>query len=519
MPRELRRRPSIICLAMLERLLRPYIKKRLDGYVTLVNAVDPSKPKDFHGSHKVAVIGAGLAGLGAAALLGERGFQVTLFEKSSYLGGKTGCWPVRFSDGSIANVDHGFHAFFRHYYNLRAFLDKIGASGHLKKIDDYLVLTGNNKRFSFKHVSTTPVLNILSLGKNKFYRFRDVLLSPSSRRMGDFLKYDANKTFEKFDDISFDEFATGAKLPASLRLVFNTFARAFFAPAHKLSTAELIKSFHFFYLSHDHGLLYDYFDTDYSQALIEPLRRHLARYQVTVKLDQPIVETARENDQFLVGGEGFDALILAADVVGARQIAANSSWMKSASSLSYAALTALEPSDGYAIYRIWLERKTGTALPVFVITEKRDVLDSVTFYHQFDHAAAQWAEQTGGGVYELHCYALPPGMEDEEKLKSAFLAELHHYFPELKGARMLRDHLQAKRDFSAFHTGLHRSRPGYKTEIADFYLAGDWVKLPTPAMLMEAAFTSGLLCANSILAKHGLQEEPVYSVPLRGILA
>ena len=504
---------------MLERLLRPYIKNRLDGYVTVVNSVDVRKPKDFHGPHRVAVIGAGLAGLGATALLAERGFQVTLFEKNSYLGGKTGGWPVRFQDGGAANVDHGFHAFFRHYYNLRAFLEKIGAIGHLKKIDDYLVLTRAGKRFSFKNVSTTPVLNILSLGRNKFYRLRDVLLNPSSWRMGDFVKYDEKITFGDFDGVSFDEFATRANLPASLRLVFHTFARAFFAPAHKLSAAELMKSFHFFYLSHDHGLLYEYFDTDYAEALIEPLRRHLARHSVMIKLGQAIDETRRENDQFIVGGERFDSLILAADVVGARHVAANSPWIKTVSEKTHAGLAALQPSDGYAIYRIWLERRTTAALPVFVITEKGDVLDSVTFYHQFDKASAQWAKESGGGVYELHCYALPPGLEDAEKLKGAFLTELYHYFPELHGARILREHLQLKRDFSAFHTGLHRNRPEFRTEIADFYLAGDWVKIPTPAMLMEAAFTSGLLCANSILAKHGLQEEPVYSVPLKGIFA
>ncbi len=504
---------------MLERLLRPYITNRLHGYTTIVNSVDPNKPRDFHGRYKVAVVGAGLAGLGAAALLGERAFQVTVFEKNSYLGGKTGCWPVQFPDGSFANVDHGFHAFFRHYYNLRAFLDKVGASSHLKKIDDYLVLTQDGQRYGFKNVSTTPVLNILSLGRNKFYRFRDVMLNPSSRRMGEFLKYDPNQTFEKFDRVSFDEFAAGARLPASLRLVFNTFARAFFAPAHKLSTAEIMKSFHFFYLSHDHGLLYDYFDTDYSEALLEPLRRHLARHQVTIKLDQDISEIQRDSNKFIVGRERFDSLILAADVVGTRRIAGNSSWLQHASASTYAGLTALEPSDGYAIYRIWLERRSSAALPVFVITEKRDVLDSVTFYHQFDKAAVRWSKETGGGVYELHCYALPPGMEEDDKLKSAFLAEFYCYFPELKGARVLREHLQTKRDFSAFHVGLHQNRPGFRTEIADFYLAGDWVKIPTPAMLMEAAFTSGLLCANAILSKHGLQEEPVYSVPLKGIFA
>jgi isorenieratene synthase len=504
---------------MIERLLRPYISNRLGSYVTMVNPVDPSKPQKLHGSHKVAVIGGGLAGLSAAALLGERGFQVTLFEKNSYLGGKTGCWPVRFPDGGSANVDHGFHAFFHHYYNLRAFLDKVGASARLKKIDDYLVLTQRGERFSFKNVAATPLLNILSLGRNGFYRPRDVLLNPSSWRLGDFLKYQEDKTFDAFDCVDFDQFATRTNLPASLRLVFHTFARAFFAPGHKLSTAELMKSFHFFYLSHDHGLLYEYFDTDYEEALIEPVRRTLARHKVTVELGRAIAETGRDNDRFIVGGARFDSMILACDVLGARHIAADSPWIKSASEKTYEDLAALQPSDGYAIYRLWLDRRIACALPVFIITEKRDVLDSVTFYHQFDRASAQWAKESGGGVYELHCYALPPEMEDEGRLKAAFLAELDHYFPELKGRRILREHLQVKRDFTAFHVNLHRTRPGFRTEIADFYLAGDWVKIPTPAMLMEAACTSGLLCANAILAKQGLQEEPVYSVPLKGIFA
>ena len=49
--------------------------------------------------------------------------------------------------------------------------------------------------------------------------------------------------------------------------------------------------------------------------------------------------------------------------------------------------------------------------------------------------------------------------------------------------------------------------------------AGDWVALPCPAMLMEAACTSGLLAANLLLRRQGLREEPVESVPRRGLLA
>ncbi len=72
------------------------------------------------------MVGAGLAGIGAASLLAERGFEVTLFERNSYIGGKVGSWDVPFADGNTTKVDHGFHAFFRHYYNLRSFMEKIG---------------------------------------------------------------------------------------------------------------------------------------------------------------------------------------------------------------------------------------------------------------------------------------------------------------------------------------------------------------------------------------------------------
>jgi len=504
---------------MLRSFLRWKIKKKLSGYSIVINHPDPNKLRSVASPERVAVVGGGLAGIGAASLLGERGFKVTLFERNHYLGGKAGCWDVPFDDGNITKVDHGFHAFFRHYYNLRSFMEKIGAAEHLKSIADYLVVAKDRRHFSFKDIETTPVLNILSLGRNKFFRFRDVLFSPSSWRMGEFLEYDAAKTFAKYDSSSFAEFAREASLPESLQLIFNTFARAFFAPADKLSAAELMKSFHFFYLSHNHGLLYDYFDTDYQEALIQPATRYLNQHHVSIKLNRSVEQTRRDNDGFIVESEPFDYLILATDVVGTKTICANSPWIKTSSDKTYSELMSLKASGGYAVYRIWLNKRIGDELPAFIITEKHEVLDSVTFYHQFDKSSAAWAQGSGGGVYELHCYALPSSALSEESVKAAFLAELHFYFPELRDARIIYDHLQIRHDFTAFYTNLNKSRPEFTTAIPNLYLAGDWVKTGLPAMLMEGAYTSGIMCANSILTKHGLQEEPVRSVPTRGIFA
>jgi carotenoid phi-ring synthase / carotenoid chi-ring synthase len=503
---------------VLKSFLQSRIKNKLRGYSVTINRVDPAKPKSVSSSRKVAVVGAGLAGIGAASLLAERGFDVTLFDKNSYLGGKVGSWDISFQNGYTTKIDHGFHAFFRHYYNLRAFMEKIDATRRFEAIDDYLVLAADGKRYSFKNVETTPVLNILSLGKNKFFRFRDVLFNPPSWKMGEFLEYDETKTFSKYDGMSFEEFASAAELPPPLRLTFSTFARAFFAPGDRLSTAELMKSFHFFYLSHDHGLLYDYFDTDYEEALLQPIRRYLTKHNVSIRLNHPVEETRRENEKFIIEAESFDYLILASDVVGIGNICKNSPWINAASETAYSQLTSLQVSCGYAVYRIWLDKRTGDNLPVFIITEKRDVLDSVTFYHQFDRSAAEWASRSGGGVYELHCYALPEKIGDAD-VKAAFLAELHRYFPELRDAKMIHDHLQVRRDFTAFYTNLSKNRPEYRTAIPNLYLAGDWVKTGTPAMLMEGAFTSGILSANGILTENGLQEEPVLSVPPRGLFA
>jgi carotenoid phi-ring synthase / carotenoid chi-ring synthase len=503
---------------VLKSFLQSKIRNRLCGYRITINEVDRRKPKNVQSLKRIAVIGAGLGGIAAASVLAERGFDVTLFDKNSYLGGKVGSWNISFQNGYTTKIDHGFHAFFRHYYNLRAFMEKIGATQSFEAIDDYLVLADGGERYSFKNVETTPVLNILSLGKNKFFRFRDVLFHRPSWKMGEFLEYDEAKTFARYDGVSFEQFAAAAELPPPLRLTFNTFARAFFAPAHKLSAAELMKSFHFFYLSHDHGLLYDYLVTDYHQALLEPAARHLAEHRVSIRLNQPVEATCRENETFVIGTEHFEYLILASDVVGTSRICQNSPWIKAASERVYAQLASLKASSGYAVYRIWLDKRTGDHFPVFTITEKRTVLDSVTFYHRFDRSAVEWSDRSGGGVYELHCYALPEASAEAD-VKAAFLAELHGYFPELRSAKMIQDHLQVRRDFTAFYINLHEKRPEYRTIIPKLYLAGDWVKTGTPAMLMEGAFTSGILSANAILTENGLQEEPVLSVPLRGLFA
>ena len=92
--------------------LEKQIQKRLGGYKHLFSNVDESFPSKLKERKSAAIIGGGIAGLTSAIYLAERGFEVSVFEKNNYLGGKLGSWKVKFNDGYETNVEHGFHAFF-----------------------------------------------------------------------------------------------------------------------------------------------------------------------------------------------------------------------------------------------------------------------------------------------------------------------------------------------------------------------------------------------------------------------
>jgi isorenieratene synthase len=125
-------------------VFKKLIENKLGGYSHQLNHINTSHPKKLQKSKSVAVIGGGLAGMSAAAYLAPRGFRVDVYEKDTFIGGKIGSWPVTFDDGYRTNVEHGFHGFFRQYYNLRELMDEIGASKYFIPLSDYLIKTLDN---------------------------------------------------------------------------------------------------------------------------------------------------------------------------------------------------------------------------------------------------------------------------------------------------------------------------------------------------------------------------------------
>ncbi len=476
---------------------------------------------------RVAVIGGGLAGLCAATHLSERGFEVELFEAKAHLGGKLGAWPETLPDGTVQHVEHGFHAFFKHYYNLNRFLDRLGLRQGWVTEDDYRILTLDRGEFSFKGLAKPPVLNLVSLLRTRMLKLRELVTNPELNRMRAMLEYDPERTFETFDEVSFEQFARDAKLPPNLRLVFNSFARAFFASPESMSMAELVKSFHFYFLSHDLGLDYEMPPEHHHDAVLEPLRRHLEAHAVQLHLDHPVAAIEPgDARRYRLDGRDFDYVVLATDVVGTRAILEASAALTERHPALWAAVRDLRPSQRYSVLRLWLDRDTDRDMRPFMVTDRRRALDSITSVHRLESEARAWAEagRTSGqgrkrAILELHSYALPEDLRSPDEVREALLEDFHAFVPELKDAEIWHEHMQLERNFTAFHTGQHATRPGHRTDAEGLYFAGDWVHLPCPAMLMEAAITAGTLCVNEILALEALQTEALFTVPHRGLLA
>jgi len=494
------------------------IEKKLGGYKIQLNKIDSSLPEKLSIEKSVGIIGGGLAGVSAAIFLAERGFSVKIFEREKYLGGKVGSWPVKYDDGFSTQVEHGFHAFFRQYYNLRNLLKKIDAFKYLIPIDDYLILTKEHGNFGFKDLDTVPLLNILSMAKTGIYSYKDAMLNPGFRKMTSLLTYNREKTFSKFDSVSFKDFAEEVKLPPEMQLMFTTFSRAFFAEPQYISMAELIKSFHSYFLSNDLGLLYDVLNDDFEDTLWKPAKNYLSNHKSTISLDSKIISFKKEGNQFIINDERFDYAIIASDVKGTKSIIKNSDYFKKEHPNFYNQMTNLKQSQRYSVLRLWIDKDLRQGVPFFIFTDALKILDSVTIYHRMEKSSEEWVKKNGGGIFELHSYAVPDDFPQEE-IRNQFLKEFEEYFPEINGYKVKYEYLQVKDDFTAFHTNLYKTRPTVKTEVENLFLAGDWVKLESPAMLMEAATTSALYAANFIFNKENLKGESILSVPLKGLLA
>lgn len=88
----------------------------------------PPEPEHYRGPKlKVAIIGAGLAGMSTAVELLDQGHEVDIYDMRSFIGGKVGS----FVDKKGNHIEMGLHVFFGCYNNLFRLMKKVGADKNL----------------------------------------------------------------------------------------------------------------------------------------------------------------------------------------------------------------------------------------------------------------------------------------------------------------------------------------------------------------------------------------------------
>ncbi|MCL7957336.1 MAG: FAD-dependent oxidoreductase [marine benthic group bacterium] len=488
------------------------------------------------------VCGGGLAGLAAATVLVERGVPVTVIEAENELGGRLRTWPVTLPDGSVLGMERGFHAFFRQYYNLRALLRRIDPDlSRLTPLRDYPVLGPGGLVQSFEDLPTRVPANFFAIVRRAdTFRWRD-LLRVNGRAALEMLRYSSDRTYTRFDGRTAREYLDSLNFPpAARRMLFDVFSHSFFNPEEKMSAADLLMMFHYYFLANEEGLVFDVLDDTFERSLLTPLRDYLEARGVNFELGRRVTAlspAARSIEGSVPGGaqrDGWRVSHQATDGMGSSReqdadlvvLGLNVSALRALVEASPAAgdppwrsrVDSLSETSPFAVWRMWLDRPTAEGRAAFVGTAGFPLLDNISLYHLFEAESREWAARTGGSVIELHAYGMPEHSTEAE-IRTAMLAGLHELIPESRDAGLVHEEFFIERDCPAFPPGGHAQRPGVETPEPGLALAGDFVRMDFPTALMERATASGFLAASVLLRPHGVSPEPLQSVALKGPLA
>ncbi|ACK64608.1 amine oxidase [Rippkaea orientalis PCC 8801] len=585
----------------------------------------------------VVVIGAGLAGLACAYELSQRGFEVTLLEKSPNLGGKIASWEIKVGD-EIFKMEHGFHGFFPQYYNLNSLVQELEITDHFKSLDFYSVVfrEGNYQPENFYPSHSAFPWNIIDLGfwsPNRL-RWGINLVNLSHWKVFQAITgFQIPKSFDRLDHLSVEEWVQKGFPQGLYDLYFLPFAKSTLNSPDILSAGELLQFFHFYFFGNPEGLAFNGTKDDMGTSLVEPIataikntgnqiiteatvsqinsdqnvitsltyqqgntqsnvpflvdkndllsnekvnyygsgdrvfisdsnsqtamsltcthqgctvsqqedgtflcpchgalydgqgkvlkgpaKQNLPRYRMQKK-ESTFVELIALSPTTLAGTKPIEAdyYVIATDVPGIKQL-----WNRIQGEINLTTtqqVNQLAIADPFAVARFWFDRDFEWKYSDFASLSGYKLTDSITLYHHIQEQFIEWAKRTGGSVVELHAYCYKESQfPTQEALLTTFEQELYEIVPELAKANCLHRELVNQKNFSGYPPNSYQERPETATEINNLFFAGDWVKMPFPCGLMERAVSSGLLAANAILQKEGLQRRKLLSVIPQGLL-
>ena len=479
---------------------------------------------------RVAIVGAGLAGLAAAVDLVDAGHQVDLYEARPFMGGKVGSWVD--DDGN--HIEMGLHVFFFNYANLFALLRKVGAFENLlpKEHTHLFVNRGGDLRaldFRFpvgapfnglKAFFTTPQLDWID-------KFRNALALGTSPIVRGLVDYEGAMTvIRELDRISFQQWFLGhGGSEESIRRMWNPIAYALgFIDCAAISARCMLTIFLMFATRTEASKL-NLLKGSPHRWLTGPIlayieqrggRLHL-RHRVTQVHHETDAEGCRVTGLSLGTPEGerrveADAYLAALDVPGIQRLLPEA-WRRHPQFEAIYRLEAVPVATVQLRYDGWVTELGDSAEAVASRADcsRPSGLDNLLYTADADFscfadlALASPEDYRREGLGSLLQCVLTPGdpwiPRKTEEIVAHTDRQVRELFPSARPLNLVWSNVvKLAQSLYREAPGMEPFRPEQRTPVANFFLAGSYTRQDYIDS-MEGATMSGRLAAAAILGR------------------
>ena len=473
---------------------------------------------------RVAIVGAGLAGLAAAVDLVDAGHQVDLYEARPFMGGKVGSWED--PDGN--HIEMGLHVFFFNYANLFALMRKVGAIDNLLPKDHthLFVNKGGDLReldFRFpigapfnglKAFFTTPQLDWID-------KLRNALALGTSPIVLGLVNYEAAmKVIRDLDRISFQDWFVGhGGSPRSIERMWNPIAYALgFIDCEAISARCMLTIFMMFASKTEASKL-NLLKGSPHRWLTGPILDYIQQRGAKLHLRHRVSEVHFEGTSVTGLSLGTpdgdirieaDAYLAACDVPGIQRLLPEA-WRQYPQFDAIYKLDAVPVATVQLRYDGWVTELGDTPQAQ---AKRSDVahpagLDNLLYTADADFscfadlALASPADYRKEGVGSLLQCVLTPGdpwiPKKTEEIVAATDAQVRALFPSARHLTLVWSNVvKLAQSLYREAPGMDPYRPEQRTPFANFFLAGSYTKQDYIDS-MEGATMSGRLAAAVIL--------------------
>jgi zeta-carotene desaturase len=473
---------------------------------------------------RVAIVGAGLAGLATAIDLVDAGCEVEIFESRPFVGGKVSSWVD--NDGN--HIEMGLHVFFGCYYNLFALMEKVGAIANLRlkqHTHTFVNKGGRIGELDFRFITGAPFNGLKAFFTTSQLSTVDKLAnslalgtSPIVRGLIDF--EGAMGNIRALDSISFaDWFRKQGGNEGSLRKMWDPIAYALgFINTEDISARCMLTIFQFFAAKTEASVLrmlegspYEYLHKPIINYLEERGVKIHTRRQVREIYFEGRGEQTRVTGLSIAQGENLetitaDAYVCACDVPGIQRLLPQQ-WREMPFFNNIYQLDTIPVATVQLRFDGWVtelndpaqQKQLGKALGLDNLLYTADA-DFSCFADLALTSPADYYREGQGSLMQL---VLTPGdpfiKQKNEDIAHHVLAQVKELFPSARDLNMTWfSVVKLAQSLYREAPGMDRFRPSQKTAIANFFLAGSYTQQDYIDS-MEGATLSGKQAAQAIL--------------------